>query len=757
MAAPTSATSEVFDIWWVIAVLRRRAKLLIAIVLLIPIITYAYVSSLKPIYSADTRLLIDGEQERVIDIQSVARGLNPDASTIQTEAQYIASRDIALKTVERMNLTEEPLFNPSLAWSQAAKEPEVGLIADTKTAIRGLMSDVKGFLQFAVRSVLGGVDDSLIEPGKAELASSVPPLDPSELAANILRGQLIVEASRVARVISIEFQSTDPAIAAAVSNGVAESYLADIRERRDASVKRASAWLTQRVNQMRQSVIEAEADLERFRRSNGLVEVGGASVLRQQISTLTERMIGAKAQLAELDARYSQVRGLLGAPGQLATLDSALSSNLINSLRTQESQLQRRVGELRTRFRDKHPEVIQATEELKQVRASIALQIDRIADSLGNEVQIAEVRAQSLQDAIDALQAELESKADAEARLRSLASEVEASRDLYELILNRLRETDVQDGNLRTPEARVITRAVVPKVPVAPRVNVAVLASLLGSIALAVVIAITLELAIRGFRNSRQLEVATGLPVLVQTPKLDEMLTGTSVLDLVNSRPGSMFTQSFRRLRTTLRLITGINHGGAYMVTSTIANEGKSSLLMGLAMVSARSGARVIVVDADAQNPAVHGQLNLPNEVGLSGYLKGEVDLQDIVEFHSDTGLYYITQGGPIHESDQAFASERMQKLFYDLRRNFDLVLVDAAPVSAVGDPLVLAPQVDGVVYVVQWEGPSRDTVIQNLRELFEIAENVLGVVLTKVDMRQQSLRGGVEYYYTDYGAENVP
>jgi len=741
-SALSGSSTEVYDVWWVISILRRRIKTIAIIVLLIPLVTLVYVRSLPKIYAADTRLLIEAEQKAVVDIQSVARGIGGDSITIQTEAQYIASREMALRTVDMLDLTARPFFNPTL--------PHAQLGTDEKP-VNWAVSQIKDLLATAKATVTGawsglfGHTDAMDEETLVEAAE---PSDPREVAAAILLSNLIVEASRVARVISIEFRSTDPLLAAEVSNGVAEAYLEDNRERREASIRRASAWLTGRVAQLRQSVIEAETELEKFRRDNGLVEVGGSSLLRQQIAQLTQRQIVTEAERAEVEARYFQVRGFAENPDRLETLDSALKSDLITNLRRTENDIVQRIGEMQTRYGSQHPDMKRAREELQQVRQSIRAEVRRIADSLRNEVQVARAREDSLQNSIDRLQQELDAKAGAEARLRSLESEVEASRDIYELILNRLRETDVEDGEAKAPEARIITRAVVPKSPVAPRVNVSVLASTLGAFALAVIVAMTLELAIRGFRSLHQLEIATGLPVLVQLPEVLDLKKNDAVVELLANRPGSSFSQALRRLRATIQLITGYGSVRVVMVSSTVASEGKSSTALGLAVISAASGARVCIVDADAQNPSLHRKLNVPNTEGLSDYLVGNAELDAVTEFDPQTGIYYLVQGGPLKEPDQMYAGERMQDLIKTLRRNFDLVLIDTAPVSAVGDPLVLAPQVDSVIYVVQWEGPGREVVIQNLREIYEIAENIVGLILTRVDSKHQALAKGVEYYY---------
>ncbi|NQW10057.1 MAG: polysaccharide biosynthesis tyrosine autokinase [Alphaproteobacteria bacterium] len=750
-AKPVFETTESYDIWWLISVLRRRLKLIAVIMVIIPVATVLYVNTLAPTYSAELRLLIEGDRERVLNIASVAQGLSPDSSTIQTEAEFIASREIALQTVQQLGLQRDPEFNPTLRavdnrpWivrvHEILPEPLYGWLTP---AIEWSLSTV---------SMLGG--ERLDQAG----GGGVPQVrDEPALTTNTFMSKLTVDAARFARVITITFHSTDPTTAARVANAIANVYLRDNRERREQSLRRASAWLTGRVSGLRDSVNEAERQLEQFRRDFGLVEIGGASLLRQQIAQLNNTLISAEIERAEQEARYSQVLTLTKSPDGLESVDLVQASAVITQLRLQESQLRRRVAELETRYQDKYPPLVQARDQLADLRAMIRTEVTRIAQNLRNQVEIARVRERNMQTAVNRLQAQLDQQTDAEVTLRSLESEAEASRDLYELILTRLKETDVQDESLKAPEARIISRAVVPETPIAPRKKVAVLASVLGAAILGGVIVLIVEFSIRGFKTPQQIEVATGLPVLAQLPLNDELSNKMTLSRLLVERPGSTVTQALRRLRTTMSLVLQEEaNRRVVLVSSSISGEGKSTVVEGLSALTARAGRRVLLIDADMQNPVQHKRLGVSNVVGLSDYLVGDAELDEVIEFNPDSGLYYISRGSSVQNPEDIIGSTAMVRLLDEARKRFDLVLVDTAPVSSVGDALILTPMVDGVLYIVEWERTHRETVIQNIRDIYEIGENVLGVVLTKVNLRVQAFDTGIEYYYYGYGSESAP
>jgi len=740
--APVFVTTETYDVWWLISILRRRTRLLLVVMTAIPVLTAIYVSALDKQYSASSRLLIEGQRERVLGIEAMIPSLTGDSNTVQTEAEYIASREIAIRTVEALGLTGDPEFNEQL--DEAARRHWAEGIRDSLPEPLARILDPP--LQWLLR------DQDGTEPSATSAAATEA--DTLALVTDEYLERLSVEASRSARVITIRFRSTDPDTAARVANGVAENYLRDIRERRETALRRASVFLTDRVSGLRQNVIDAERKHEQFRRDNGLVESGGATLLLQQITHLNEQLIAAGTDRATAEARFSQVRTLSATAGGLESLDGSLRSDVVAALRTQETELRRRIAELQAQFQPRYPTLVQARDQLADVQRLIGAEVDRIAQSLRNEVQIARVREANLAEAIARLQAKLESQTDAEVTLRSLESEVQASRDLYELILTRLKETDVQDESVNAPEARVISRAVTPQEAVSPRRGVAVLASVLGAMVVGCFLVLIIEFAIRGFKTPQQLELATGLPVLAQIPLNDDLRHAQPVRRLVIDRPGSSITQAIRRLRTTITLSLGETEASrVILVTSTISGEGKSSVVEGLATLTAQAGRRVLVIDADMQNPSLHTRFGMSNVVGISEVLSEGVALDDAVEFEPTTGIYFLARGRGVPNPDDLLGSDAMDALLRRARRQFDLVIIDTAPVSSVGDALIITPRVDGVLFVVEWERTHREAVIQSLRDIYEIGENVLGLVLTKVDVRVQSFDSGTEYYY--YGQED--
>lgn len=481
--------------------------------------------------------------------------------------------------------------------------------------------------------------------------------------------------------------------------------------------------------------------------------------MQQQLIKLNDQLIQVSTERAEREARLRQVQLLIDQPNGTASLAPVLASQLINNLRLQESQLQQRLAEQLTTLRDGHPDVIKTRRELEDVRATISGEVRKIVQSMRNETEIARVREANVANAVGELQAIMESQADAEIELRAIQAEVAANQNLYEVMLNRLAAVDLEGREPDQVGAEVISRAVMPRVPVSPKKKLAVLASLIAAMIIAALLALLMDFLIRGFKNAKQVEQATGLPVIASIPLSQQVTdTGTPLSELVRRRPGSAVGQGIRKLRTALNLLGEGRPIRTVLITSSIAGEGKSSIALALVANAVSAGRRTLIIDCDTVNGTVTKQIDSVTHRGLKQYLNGEGEVEDAIEFDMATGIHYIATGGVLSNSDDLFGSRRMAELLRYSAENFDFTVLDSGPASVVSDTLVLVPQVDATVFVVEWERTRRETAEQTIREVYEVGENLAGIVMSKNNLRIQSIDGGAEAYDGQYyGVDSAP
>ena len=739
---------EIISLQRMLEILRRRKWLIAGIVFVITSLATLYVNQITPIYMSETLLVVEGNRQNVVDIESVVQGIRPDYYTNETEAAVIASRTLARRAVMRLDLANDPLFNPDL------RPPPPGLL-------KSLLAPVIAW--FASDDAAGSrSDESRSEPARpAATADAFRGLDEDERADLIeyvvdgyLSGLSVLPANS-SRVITVRYTSTNPYFAAVAANTSAQIYIADQLAAKGEATGRASVWLNDRAMELRRRVIESEQRLQEFRAESGIVEVEGATIYARQLAQLNSQLIVARTRRAEAEARYDQVQSLLSSEGGIETAAAVLDSALIQRLREQEAQILRKIAELNTQLRDGHPRMILARNELKDWRTKIASEVGKIVNNLGNELEIAMVRESNLQTEVTRLEKQLTQQKGASVALHTLESEVRANKQLYETILGRFKETKVQDDELQQADARIISKAVTPAGPFYPRKNVMIMAAFMASIFVAIAIAFGLEFIDSGFRGVDQVENLTGFSVLALLPMLnsqDRRSGGPHQFAL--DKPNSTFGEALRTLRTGLLLSSAGSPPKSVMIASSVPGEGKTSTSLSFAMTASRAGQRCILLDCDLRHPSLHTAIDFVNDRGLSDYLAGNSGIDDVIEIDPRTGLHFITAGSRAPNPTDLLGSPQMRALLERLSHLYDLVVLDSSPLLAVSDALVLMRQVDRVVFLIRWEKTRRETALLGIRQIIEAGGDLAGTVLTQVNMRKHGRYDYADagyYYYGSY------
>jgi succinoglycan biosynthesis transport protein ExoP len=726
----------------ILGVLRRRAILIAGIAVLVTSIAAVWVSQLTPLYVAQAQLVVSPARTPDIGADPITPSLTPDFWTNETEAAIISSRELARKAVERLNLVNSPLYNPAL------RPPETGLF-------RSIVGPLKEFVSVRIvkpaKSFLFGDPDSATDPSLTQGAQSVDNREEAliDSIADAYVGGLSVIPQDRSRIITVQYRSTDPEMAALGANTSAEIYILDQLSVKGEASSRAGRWLSDRVNEMRRRVIESERRLEEFRREVGITDLGGTSLYQQQLAGLSEELVLARTQRAEAEARFDQIQDLLDQGGDLDTIAAVIDSRLIQNLREQEAGLSSKLAELGTQFRPNHPKMRLAETELNGLQDKIRSEAEKILQNLGNELQIAKVRESNLQREVSRLEEMLDQQGEAEVTLRALESEVRANKQLYETLLARFKETNVQrDELLQQADARIISRATVPGSPYFPKKGVMIFAALVVSLIIGIAISLLTEFLDSGFRSLHQIEALTGLPAIGLLPSVSDLeRQGKRPHEIALEKPNSTYGEAIRTLRTAL-LLSQVDHPPrTVIVCSSIPGEGKTSTALSLAATAARSAQKAIVIDCDLRHSTLHTFLDHPNHIGLGDYLAGLASLEDVIEIDPRSGVHFITGGNRAPNPTDLLGSEDMRGLLRQLSRLYDLVVLDSPPLLAVSDALVLVRHVDKTVFLVRWEKTRRESAMVGMKTIIEAGADLAGVLLTQVDVRKHA-----QYDYADSG-----
>jgi capsular exopolysaccharide synthesis family protein len=528
------------------------------------------------------------------------------------------------------------------------------------------------------------------------------------------------------------------------ANAVADLYLVEQLEATFEITQRATVWLGERLADLRAEVEMSESAVEAFREQAGLIEGAQSSLAAQQISELSTQQILARSARAEAEARLRQVTNLVNSSDSLNSVAEVLASPLIQSLREQEAEVDRRIAELSNEYGEKHPRMINIKAEMTDLQGKIASEVDKVVQNLRNEVSVARAREGSLSASLRTLEQRVAGLNSSEIRLRALQREATANRELYETFLARFKETSTQ-GELQQPAARIIARAELSPTPSYPRKGFIVVLVFIISIFLGVVLAFAIEQLDHGFRSMDQIEQMIGLPSLGLVPVVKKG-KGTPERFAVEN-PLSNLGEAIRTIYTAVVLSNVGQPPKVVLVTSALPKEGKTTIALLLGRVCALLGKRTIIIDADLRRPQIHSRLDLPAAPGLVELLTGETTAKEAIFHDEASGADIIPVGKTSPNAAELLNSDRLESILELISQDYDLVILDSPPSMAVADARVLTHLADATILVVRWAATRREVAAMAAKQIKESGGNIAGVVLSRVNVRQHA-----PYGYGDSG-----
>jgi len=708
-----------------------RKRLLLSVTLLLSLLAVLIIYQLVPRYTATTQLLIGINAAKVVDIEEVMTGnLNGDSAVIG-EMEVLKSRELARKVIERLQLDQYEEFNPKL------KKPGFLAQFNPKNLIPETWKEAMGLVEIDTRS-----DE---EKAEARFTNLI----------NTFLGKLKVTQVKRSQVINLAFESEDPKLAAKIVNELADKYIVGQLQAKFDATKKATDWLNDQLGELKHKVESSERAVENYRKSHALVEVSkGTGLSQQQLSEVNSQLIIARSQRAEAEAKYQQVESIARNGQDIDSVVEVLNSALISSLRGQEAEVHREYSEMLVEYGARHPRMIQMQAEMEDTKAKINMEVKKIAAGLRHSLDVARAREGSLAGSLRQMESKTTGNSQAEVDLHALEREATANKALFETFLGRFKETASTQG-ISQADARVISFAEIPLSASFPKTRLMLMVSVIGSIAFAVFLVFVLEMLNPGVRSPEQVQELFNITTLGIVPRL--MDSKMKPHEYLLAKPLSALAEAINTLRISLSLLNPDAEVKSLLVTSAVPGEGKSTLGILLGRHSATAGQRVVVVDADLRRPTIGKTFKVKTgALGLTDLLMHhDLVLSEVLVNDPETGMKILTRGHSafINPID-LFASHRMKSIIDELREQFDLVIVDSAPIMAVPDTRILAGLVDKTIFVLSWDSTPKKVIASALHLLSKDGHNnVAGIVLQKVNLEQYGRYGyGDSGYYHSYG-----
>lgn len=698
----------------------RRKWLVFGTVVLLAGIATAVVLSMTPLYTAYVKVLLEEQRTAV-------QPLVATESPAEDQIQVIASRTLAQRVIDKLDLASDPEFNETL-------REESGLVRLWQQI--SPMAWVRGQLR------------------------QDPPALTEDLHARVQHERLVegfldrltVNTVQMSRVIEIGFTSEQPAKAARIADEIANTYLEQRLEAKFAEIQRTTGWLDQRIGDLRQQVQVAEAAVETFRRQSGLVESNaGETVTAQQVSELNTQLILARTARAEKEARRDQVQRLTRSGGSgISTSGEVLNSTLINALIAQEVEVKRRLSDLSQEYGSRHPQFVSARTELADLQAKIRQEMERVAENMQNEVNVARERERFLEASVRELEAKVADSNDAAVTLRALERDANAARTMLETFLQQFQQFKTQDdlGSQR-PDASIISLAAFPQYPSYPRKTLTVAAAIVIGGLLGVVLALLAERFESVFRSAEQVEQHLMLPVLGSVPDLRGLrqVRKTGLPAYILEHPHSAAAEAVRSINARILHSRGSRAGISIQFASAEPEEGKSSLVISAAQMQGRAGRKVLLIDADFRHSQVARVLGLQPAPGLIDLMAKRLPYTEVLQQDPVSGIDVIVAGRFTSSAHDLLSSGRLAELMQQVRDSYDLILIDSPPVLSLSDAGLIADAVDGTVFVTRWGRTRKETARYAVKQIQASGGSIVGMVLSFVNVKRASA-----YTYGDSG-----
>jgi capsular exopolysaccharide synthesis family protein len=571
---------------------------------------------------------------------------------------------------------------------------------------------------------------------------------PKEVANKRLLGMLSLQEVRNTNLIQIDVYSTDPQEAALLANTIANVYMEQRIAEQQSLVSKGLDQMLDDVKKQEEAVSQAYMEASRLRTESNIVDPNPDSldnsgrVEDSSVMSNQEKVNDARSQVATLQSRVAELdrlksEDLMRAAGQLNLNDPIIEQKLpvYQSAQADKARM------LNSGLGVNHPDVKAAQAQIDTIEGQLRKQIDSIRKGLATQLAIAEDSLKAIESNLTNSQSEQQTKKTASARYQDAKHKYVEERKLLEAAKSRL-SSESMERTMPRNAAFVRDLAEPALFPSKPNVTLNMALGVAAGLVLGISLAFFVEYLDTSVKTMDDVEKYVDLPVLAVIPQGIKMLP--------NAGDDTADAEAYRILKTNVDFNRKKLNASTLSIVSGGAQEGKSTTACNLATSWAKSGLRILVVDADMRRPSQHRLFGVENRLGLGNYLKGEATLDQVIHPTSVSNLSLTPAGSAATDVVSLLHSETMEHLVEVAKERFDVVIFDSPPILGVSDASIIASLVDGSIVVVQHRRFPRSMLLRVKKAIQNVGGEILGVVLNNVNVRHDR---HYEYYtsYTHY------
>jgi succinoglycan biosynthesis transport protein ExoP len=724
--ATTAGYASFLD-YWRILIRQRKMLLLGTLAGLIAAVLIGAVET--PIYRARTSLEIQDFNDNFLDLKNVDPTVTKEdyptgTSYFETQVKLLQSESLLERVIEKLKLPDA-------------------------TKSRSL-----------VRRMLG-------------LAKRPHPLDNEELVRQV-ENNLIVRPAGNTRVLEVLYESQDPKLAADFANTLVSEFIEESQEMRLKAFQRTAEHLTVKLDQMKAKLEESEQQLQDYARTSGLTFTSEKdNVSDARLVEIQSELTKAQAERIAKEAKFEQAKKTTA-----ESLPEMLDDPTLREYHLRLTELRRQLVELSATLTPVHFKVQRVQAQISELESAVQNQRALILRRIGNEYSAARRREEFLRNAYVEQQMIAADQSSKAIRYGTLKGEVDSSRQLYEGMLDRVKQAELASA-MRANNVVVIDPAEVPRRPYKPNLPMNAAVGLFGGFFLTLGVVFFRERLDRRIQfpgeahiylNTSELGVITSAEITPSRQIADNGPTNRAMAIRAESsdsplddcpelaawnQESSLSADCYRATVTSILLANqNGNRPRVIVVTSPCQGDGKTTVASNLGIAMAELGRRVLLIDGDLRRPRLDRFFGLSNNRGLSNALRvntplGEIGpIKHLFRETEISGLYLLPAGDSTTNTTRLLHSPRMSELLGLLRREFDMVIVDAPPIlQQLADARVLGHLADGVILVIRAGQTTIDSALFATERFAKDGTRVLGTILNGWDPKTGGRYGYGGYY----------
>ena len=561
---------------------------------------------------------------------------------------------------------------------------------------------------------------------------------PLAVAKAYCKNMTIEPTSKTTSVAVISLKNSNVQRGKDFINKLLEMYNINTNNDKNEVAQKTAEFINERISIISKELGSTEKDLESFKRGAGITDLtSDAQIALTGSAEYEKKRVENQTQINLLQdlQKYMQNEGYEVLPSNIGLQDLNLAAaiNRYNEVLVERKRL------LRTST-ENNPTIINLDTSISAMKENVQVSLDRVLRGLF-------ITKADLDREANRYSRRISEAPGQEREFVSIARQQEIKAGLYLMLLQK-REENAITLAATANNAKIIDDAIADDAPVSPKRKMIYLIALVLGVGIPVGVIYLLELTKFKIEGRSDVEKLTSLPIVGDIPLTDEKQGAIAVFENQNN----LMSETFRNIRTNLQFMLE-NDKKVILVTSTVSGEGKSFISANLAISLSLLGKKVVIVGLDIRKPGLNKVFNIPRkEIGITQYLANpENNLMDLVQLSDVSKNLYILPGGTVPPNPtELLARDGLDKAIETLKKNFDYVILDTAPVGMVTDTLLIGRVADLSVYVCRADYTHKNeyTLINELAEKDKLPN--LCTVINGLDLKRRKY--GYYYGYGKYG-----